>query len=977
MHGYVLARFNVIALFLCALMVGMTLPASVFAGPVCGLSLPSTPVNLRVTINEYNCPAIMQHSSFMSVQLSDVPSGYMVANQVYNGWCIDKKGTILDRGWKVNYDGQLYSSLDTDLPDSVLYYSFQDQSRLMPWNQINYILNIEKVTSLVPSWLDKQAAMWQLLYGCFTFESGNAYFRCISNSSFPQGTCLNSVNPEMVDAIVTAALANGADFVPGPGQKVALVLDPLRCNGDAGAKSPYGEAECLKYPDLQLMMIEVTWPFSGSIGDFVWLDKNRDGVQDYEEPGLSGVAVRLLDEQANLLASTTTGGDGSYRFTNLCAGSYIVEVDEFHEELRLTDSDQGGDTEKDSNPNYWVVNLPDDSSSDLSVDFGYQPKLSGTPCTGKIGDFVWNDLNRNGVQDPGEPGLNGVTVSLVGGDGLTRVSITDQNGKYQFEGLCPGEYMVQVVTSTLPDSLFVPAPQVPEDHPAYPLGDSNGNSATVVLAEGASDQSIDFGYEHPCTGEVGDFVWHDLNGNGVQDDNEPGINGVDVNLLVSGSVISTVTTSDDPITNKPGHYRFGPLCAGTYQLEVVSLPSPEYSPTITTSNGSTISDDSNQSPATVILAADHSSDLSIDFGFVTPCTGTVGNFIWHDLNRDGIQNAGEPGISKVFVKLRDSKGSIRSTRTDQNGRYQFDGLCAGEYKVEAYTPCRFQPTTPSAGTDPSLDSNENRSEVVLPANSSSDQTVDFGYITPCTGKIGNFVWYDKNGNGLQRPDEQGIDGAVVNLRDAQGTLLATTTTGKASCGWHGYYEFTGLCAGTYIVESVPPAGYQPTKSNIGWSRFFDSAGGTEKVVLARDSSYNLSVDFGYVLKSKPGCGSPGYWKAHPESWPLDWITLGRMTYKKSDAISRMKGCGFSDKTYAMFEALLAAKLNPMVGNDASCIEDTIEAADAWLAKYGPVGSGVRADSKKSPWLTGEPLFNKLDAYNNGRLCSPSRESTRR
>jgi hypothetical protein len=79
-----------------------------------------------------------------------------------------------------------------------------------------------------------------------------------------------------------------------------------------------------------------------------------------------------------------------------------------------------------------------------------------------------------------------------------------------------------------------------------------------------------------------------------------------------------------------------------------------------------------------------------------------------------------------------------------------------------------------------------------------------------------------------------------------------------------------------------------------------------------------------------------------------------------------------DKTFTMFPALVAAKLNVLVGNDDSCIADIITAADAWMAAYGPVGSGVAGSSMA--WQEGEYLYLELDDYNNGFLCAPSRDA---
>ena len=122
----------------------------------------------------------------------------------------------------------------------------------------------------------------------------------------------------------------------------------------------------------------------------------------------------------------------------------------------------------------------------------------------------------------------------------------------------------------------------------------------------------------------------------------------------------------------------------------------------------------------------------------------------------------------------------------------------------------------------------------------------------------------------------------------------------------------------------------------------------------------------------PGTGTPGYWMNHPEAWPVEEITIGGVTYAREDAISYMQDPVRGDKTFTMFPALVAAKLNVLVGNDDSCIADIITAADAWMAAYGPVGSGVAGSSMA--WQEGEYLYLELDDYNNGFLCAPSRDA---
>lgn len=121
----------------------------------------------------------------------------------------------------------------------------------------------------------------------------------------------------------------------------------------------------------------------------------------------------------------------------------------------------------------------------------------------------------------------------------------------------------------------------------------------------------------------------------------------------------------------------------------------------------------------------------------------------------------------------------------------------------------------------------------------------------------------------------------------------------------------------------------------------------------------------------PGTGTPGYWKNHPEAWPVASITIGGVTYTKAQALDIM-GMPDGDKTYTLFRALVSAKLNGLIGNETSCVNGTIADADSWMAMYGPPGSKVKASS--SAWKIGEPLYLTLDDYNNGYLCAPHRSS---
>jgi len=131
----------------------------------------------------------------------------------------------------------------------------------------------------------------------------------------------------------------------------------------------------------------------------------------------------------------------------------------------------------------------------------------------------------------------------------------------------------------------------------------------------------------------------------------------------------------------------------------------------------------------------------------------------------------------------------------------------------------------------------------------------------------------------------------------------------------------------------------------------------------------LTYDFGYTPIVSPGTGTPGYWKNHPDDWPVASITIGGVTYTKAEAIGIMQMKKNSDKTYDLFRALVSAKLNVLIGNAQGCIYDTILTADDWMASH-PLGSEVEANS--DAWQQIAPAYEMLDDYNNGLLCAPHR-----
>ena len=172
-----------------------------------------------------------------------------------------------------------------------------------------------------------------------------------------------------------------------------------------------------------------------------------------------------------------------------------------------------------------------------------------------IGDRVWQDMNGNGIQDAGESGISGVTVDLYDAAGnLVATTATDANGDYSF-AVPPGAYAVQFVPAS--GWVFTPAGQGGDPtHDSDPVP-GTGRTGLLTVTSGQSVPDIDAGLYEPAS--LGDKVWVDADGDGIQDVNELPLAGVTVTLYdAAGNSLTTTTTDIN------GTYSFTDLAPGSY-----------------------------------------------------------------------------------------------------------------------------------------------------------------------------------------------------------------------------------------------------------------------------------------------------------------------------------------------------------------------------------------------------------------------------
>jgi SdrD B-like domain len=261
-----------------------------------------------------------------------------------------------------------------------------------------------------------------------------------------------------------------------------------------------------------------------------------------------------------------------------------------------------------------------------------------------------------------------------------------------------------------------------------------------------------------------------------------------------------------------------------------------------------------------------------------------------------------------------------------------------------------------------------------------------GAQTTCpSGGICGTVFSDTNGDGVQNSGEPGIGGASVTLVFPDGH---STTVATSSCPdpldllcLAGQYAFSApitdgngipVFGNFQVVVQIPP-NTQPTNGTTDNNGNVFVPVDYEGIDTVRNFGFSATTGF-----PNPGTGTPGYWKTHPEAWPVSSITVGGVPYTVAQAIYLISLPDSKDKALTMFGSLVSAMLNVNVkiGNDPTCVSETIDAANGWMATYGPPNN---PDKKKwvaassYAWKVGEPMHRQMDNYNNGMLCAPHRD----
>ena len=615
-----------------------------------------------------------------------------------------------------------------------------------------------------------------------------------------------------------------------------------------------GSGEVISNVDAGITQTELN---PGSIAGEIWLDQNDDGINDEDEGPVEGVFATLYDNDGSTIEMLSITAEGTYKFENLAPGLYAVQFT-IPAEYNFVEPGQG---EPDRDSDVVLIDEPIgvtnvitlmDGQDLENIDAGLKPI---TVNFSTIGDQVWLDIDEDGVLDVDEIGMNDVTVELynAGTDNLVASMLTIDHpelrdpGFYEFTDLPNGDYYLKF---KLPSGYIFSNPRMgTEMIKDSDVTGANGTGTTnTVTVDRIKMTDIDVGAIKTDKSVIGDFVFNDRNSNGIQDTNEDGINNIRVRLFdTEKRQVAQTFTQYNRAMDRGGYFSFK-VDPGTYYLRFDISQGLSFTENDLGDNDERDSDVNGENgfgTTSLFEVGLAETNLSLDAGLITE-PANLGNYLWVDANSNGVQDADEDGYNGVEVSLYDKDSNLMistttSSNNGQDGYYLFENISAGQYYVGFDLPEEYVSTVPNVGGNDAEDSDITdvfgKGTTSLFTLSSGEDELDIDGGIVLSSSIGDYVWEDTDGDGIQDNDEVGAEGVFIRLTDGTGAIVDTTRTDI-----RGEYRFDGLRTGEYILEFELPIDRAATSQDSGSDDDTDSDIDEDGVSATIVIGYNEDVD---------------------------------------------------------------------------------------------------------------------------------------
>lgn len=529
-------------------------------------------------------------------------------------------------------------------------------------------------------------------------------------------------------------------------------------------------------------------------GGVLWLDQNDNGRRDYDESGVSGVRALLTmvsGADAGKQYETVTDETGAYTFPCVMPGMVEITYELAPGQafarnangVKRVSSVRMVDALRASTAQFVLTS--GETKADIDV---------GVVGVGEVRGRIWEDTKYNGRQDGSESGVTGASVTLVdaaSGRAISAVQ-TDENGEYTIGFVRKGDYAIRV---TLPQGMIFTR----NGEGAIAAVDAaEGMTSSFSLAMGEGREGIHAGAIYPA--QISGSVITDSNENGAADEGEAGHAGAIVTAMQGGTAVASVRTDGN------GAYAFTTLRPGTYRLRFALENGALFS--MGTSLKLTDRDALEGETGEYELESDR--QYAMEPVMIVPSARIAGS-AWLDTDVSGTMDSGEEAMSGVKVDLLDVDGNVLdSKKVGSDGRYSFGQLRSGTYSLSVKLPADVL-FTDMIGVEegscmPVVPGNTGRTDA-FDLTAGEKKTMNIGGILP--GEIGDTVWLDVNGNGLQDYKEPLVPGVQLTLlrADEEGSLIEAAQTQSDK---YGYYRFEALRPGVYVLRLDAKDGQQLT-----------------------------------------------------------------------------------------------------------------------------------------------------------------------
>ncbi len=456
-----------------------------------------------------------------------------------------------------------------------------------------------------------------------------------------------------------------------------------------------------------------------------------------------------------------------------------------------------------------------------------------------MGSVIWSDLDNDGIQDAGEPGIAGAVVTLLEANGTVVTGVpaqtTDANGTYFFDSLPEGDYKVQVDMSGVPG--YTPAANqnanadddvdndsnietIDNVNKIYTSGtvtldggtepiEVNGLAGTDTLDDADDDNgnmTVDFGF-------FGLGTWSGNVSKDTNNDDNGDINlvGVTIKLFTDPNGdgdFSDGTLIGTTITDINGTYKFIDLIPGDY---VAVETQPVGLLNVSENEGGADNDKVDNGIINAIAGTISVGEDDVNNDFVEEEPGSWTGNVSQDTNHNGI---GDVNLANVVIKLySDPNGDgnpsdgvlIGTTTTDSHGNYSFTNLPAGDYVTVETQPSGLQNVSENEGGSDNDKPNNGIVNAIAGHVAAGEDDIHNDFIEEkYLGSItGNVSKTDSNGN------LSPIANVTLVLFDTNGNEVARTTTDA-----NGNYKFVAP-PGNYYIQESQPRGYYDVSENEG------------------------------------------------------------------------------------------------------------------------------------------------------------------